>query len=285
MSGMEIPAIAAAAEGGGAAAGAGALSWLTPQVAAGLMLGGTGAQMLAARQQQKQQREILNRQFEKNDTAARLGTQSVLTEGAKQGGAAQLADMTTAENAMAGRTMADLKGAGADIIDTAGGNGAQSQAFLTAKADRALTEGNRQTAIARELAKVRSTGEVQGNNAMGRADLAERQGSAGATARAGTQAAQLDAAAVQAPWYGDLGKIASMVGTLGMLAPAAGAGGAIAADAPAAGFGGAEYGMAERLASGAAPAMAGGAGGLSSLARALPAAGMLGARRNAWAGR
>lgn len=285
MSGMEIPAIAAAAEGGGAAAGAGALSWLTPQVAAGLMLGGTGAQMLAARQQQKQQREILNRQFEKNDTAARLGTQSVLTEGAKQGGAAQLADMTTAENAMAGRTMADLKGAGADIIDTAGGNGAQSQAFLTAKADRALTEGNRQTAIARELAKVRSTGEVQGNNAMGRADLAERQGSAGATARAGTQAAQLDAAAVQAPWYGDLGKIASMVGTLGMLAPAAGAGGAIAADAPAAGFGGAEYGMAERLASGAAPAMAGGAGGLSSLARALPAAGMFGARRNAWAGR
>lgn len=294
MSGAEIPVAAAGA--GEAAAGAGALSWLTPEVAAGLAVGGTAAQMLAAQQQRKQQRAILNRQFDKTDKATQEGAQAVISEGANQGGAAQLAAMKSAEDAATARTTADLKGAGADIIDTAGGEGAQSQAFLTAKADRALSEGNRQTAIARELAKVRSTGEVQTNNGMSRAALAERLGSVGSTLRAGAQAAQLDAADVQAPWYGDVGKIASLVGTIGMINPAVAAPTTATTTLAPATLG--EAGAAGSTALGAVKfgdgatraATLGGtaAGGMSpmaaSLARLAPTATMFGARRG-WAGR
>lgn len=293
MSGAEIPAAAAAAEG--TAAGAGLM---TAGQAAALVAAGTAAQMLAAKAQQRQQRAILNRQFEKTDKATQEGTQAVISEGANQGGAAQLAAMKTAEDATAARTTADLKGAGADIIDTAGGDGSQSQAFLTAKADRALSEGNRQTAIARELAKVRSTGEVQTNNGMSRAALAERLASAGATARAGAQAAQLDAADVQAPWYGDVGKIASLVGSIGMMNPTVAAPTTASTTlAPAAlgeaGTAGSTALGAVRFGDGAARAATLGgttAGAMSpmaaSLARLAPAATtMFGTRRTGWAGR
>lgn len=235
------------------------------------MAGGTAAQAVGANQQAKQQRGILNRAFEKNDRSTKQGNADVLGQGAKETGAAQSTDMGTAADAIAARTGADLKGAGADLIDAAGDNGAQSQAFLTAKADRALTEGNRQTAIARELAKVRSTGEVQTNNAMARGSLMERLASQGNTNRAQTQAATLDAQSVRAPLISDLGKIASMAGMAGGL-------GGFGAAADGAGT----LGVAGDVAG--AEQLAGVAGGMSpmasSLARLAPMAGMFSRKRS-----
>jgi hypothetical protein len=244
-----------------------------PEIALALMAGGTAAQAVGATQQAKQQRGILNRAFDKTQKVTQQGNADVLGQGAKETGAAQMADMGAAEDAIAARTGADLKGAGADLITAAGDNGAQSQAFLTAKADRALTEGNRQTAIARELAKVRSTGEVQTNNAMSRGSLMEELASRGNTNRAQTQAATLDAQSVQAPLISDLGKIASMAGMaggLGGLAPAAeGLNGA--ATLGATGGDGAFLG---EMASGGMSPMA------SSLARLAPMAGMFSRKRS-----
>jgi hypothetical protein len=240
-----------------------------PEIALALMAGGTAAQAVGANQQAKQQRGILNRAFDKTQKVTQQGNADVLGQGAKETGAAQMADMGAAEDAIAARTGADLKGAGADLITAAGDNGAQSQAFLTAKADRALTEGNRQTAIARELAKVRSTGEVQTNNAMSRGSLMERLASQGNTNRAQTQAATLDAQSVQAPLISDLGKIASMAGM---------AGGMAGLGAP---VGGAELATTD-IGIGAASAGAG--GGMSpmaaSLARLAPMAGMFSRKRS-----
>lgn len=244
-----------------------------PEIALALAAGGTAAQVIGAKQQQREQRSILNRAFDKTNASTQQGVVDTLGEAGKQTGTAQTADMAKSTDATTARTMADLKGAGADVINTAGDSGAQSQAFLTAKADRALTEGNRQTAIARELAKVRSAGEVQSNNAMSRGSLAERLASMGATSRADTQAATLDANDVQAPWYSDLGKIASMVGAVGGMMPAGGAPSAVTGIAG-------DVNGAEALAGAAAP---------SPLAAALgkigPGAAMFGARRSAWAGR
>jgi hypothetical protein len=243
-----------------------------PEIALALMAGGTAAQAVGSRQQAKQQRSILNRAFEKNDRSTKQSTSDVLGQGATETGAAQMADMGTAADAIAARTGADLKGAGADLIDAAGDNGAQSQAFLTAKADRALSEGNRQTAIARELAKVRSTGEVQNNNAMARGSLMEEIASRGNTNRAQTQAATLDAQSVQAPLISDLGKIASMAGMAGGLGGFGAAGGGA----------GAELAMTDI---GVGAASAGAGGGMSpmaaSLARLAPMAGMFGRKRGA----
>ncbi len=241
-----------------------------PEIALALMAGGTAAQAVGANQQAKQQRGILNRAFDKTQKVTQQGNADVLGQGAKETGAAQMADMGTAADAIAARTGADLKGASADLIGAAGDNGAQSQAFLTAKADRALTEGNRQTAIARELAKVRSTGEVQTNNAMDRGSLMERLASQGNTNRAQTQAATLDAQSVQAPLISDLGKIASMAGMAGGLG----------------GFGALEgagtLGVAGDVAG--AEQLAGAAGGMSpmasSLARLAPMAGMFSRKRS-----
>lgn len=296
------PEVAAAAEA--AAPEVAASSFLTPGVSAALMAGGTAAQMLAAQQRARQQKAILNRAMDAADKTAASGNTAVIDSAQnQQGGAAQLAAVQQAQDAAAARTMADLKGAGADLIDTAAGDGNQSQAFLTAKADRALSEGNRLTAIAREVAKARAPGIVQGDNALARASLAEQLAAAGASSRGRVRAAQMDADSVDEPLYGSLGKIASMVGTIGMMNPAAAApaaagtdfslGSAALGDAGEAGsnaLGAAKFGdMAAngvklgRTAAMAAPA----AGGLSSaLARALPQLGMFAAaRRGAWMGR
>ena len=266
------PEIAAALAAAGNAAAATAPAWLTPTVSGALMAGGTAAQMLAAKQQRKEQQSILNRALDVNDRSTKRGTADTIENAQQQqGGVAQLGAVQQAQDQAAQRTMTDLQGAGADLIDTAGGDGVQSQAFLTAKADKALSEGNRMTAIARETAKVRAPGMVQTDSAMARGDLAERMASMQASGRARSQAAQLDSNAVETPLYGQLGQIASMVGTMGMMAPAGAAAGGIngAATLGATGGNGAFLGEVPMAAS----------GGMSSLARALPVASMFQPRR------
>jgi hypothetical protein len=180
--------------------------------AALLTLGSTAAQVVGAREQAKEQRGILNRAFEANDRATRGGTADVMQEAAKLAPDGQAQAMQQAEDAAFQRTQNDLSGAGADIIDTAGASGRQSDAFRTALERTQGQEGERMSAIAREFAKLRAPGEVQRDSALSRAALAERIGSMQMGNQRRAQAAQLDAQGVEEPWYSELGKIASIVG-------------------------------------------------------------------------
>lgn len=193
-----------------------------------LAVGGTIAQMVGAQEQRNKQRRIINRAFDANERDTRQGTQSVVDEATQYAAPdARMKAMQTAEDAAFARTQQDLSGAGGALVDTAAEAGNLSTDFVRAKADRALAEGDRLTAIARELAKVRSPGDVASNDAIRRSGLSERLSSMWNTNRGRSQAAQLDAESVDMPLYGQLGQIASMAGlAAGMAAPAAAAGSA-----------------------------------------------------------
>lgn len=188
--------------------------------------------MLAARNQARQQRGILNRAFERNDETVKEGTADTLKLAERMTPREQGNEMRMAADAAANRTMTDLRGSGADMIDTAGGGGRVSDNFTTAKAAAQGVEGDRLSAIAQEVGKVRAPGEVMGNEARFRAALAERLGSAFRSNQQRAQASQLDAQGVERPWYGDVGQLAAMVGGMSM-----GAGGQAAGAAPAADMG------------------------------------------------
>jgi hypothetical protein len=198
-----------------------------PEIAAAapyLLAGGTALQMIGARQQQRERRGILNRAFDANEADTRRGTQDVVQEATQNAAPeARLRAMQGAEDATFGRTQADIAGAGGTLVDTAAGAGTMSPDFVRARADRALAEGDRMTAIARELAKVRAPGDVATNDSIRRSALSERLGSMWNTNRQRGNAAQMDAEAVQMPLYGELGQLGAMVGT----AAALGGGGAM----------------------------------------------------------
>lgn len=204
--GAEVASTAAA--GSGAAAGG-----LTAGQSAALIAAGTAMQVAAQQQQARQQRTILNRQFEAQDKTQQEATKDTLTEAQNMTPGAQMAAMQAASDKGAAQTMADLKGAGADIIDTAPGR--TSGAFAQALQTRTAEEGTRASKIARELASVRAPGLVQAANARARSALAERLGSQYASQRALAQAAQLDASSVERPIYGDIGTALTLAGSLG----------------------------------------------------------------------
>lgn len=194
-----------------------------PEIALALMAAGTGAQMIGARQQQKQQRNILNRAMDDTARTQRQATTQVMDEAKKFTPESRMQAMQDAEQANYSQAQTDVGGGAAANIPTASGN--VSADYIKAQADRALSEGNRLTSIAREAAKVRAPGSMQNAEALRRANLTGDLASRWATNRNMSAAAQQDAASVDAPWYSDLGKIASAVGSAALMAPAAGAAG------------------------------------------------------------
>lgn len=282
--GPEVAAAGTAAAGAGA--GAGTAAWLTPEVAGALLAGGTAAQMLAAREQARTQRRIINRAQDRNDETVKEGADATLKLAEGMAGASQADKMQAAAQASAGRTMADLSGAGADLIDTAAGSGRTSSTFGRMLSERGASERDRLAAIAQEVGRVRAPAEVMGNEAMARSALAERLSSAFRTNQNRAQAAQLDAQSVDAPWYGDVGKLAALVGGFGMAGAPAAAGGGASAAAPAS-----MEAMMAGSASAATPAFAAApaaTGAQTALGRALMTWGQgFGQRRQqpAWGGR
>jgi len=192
-----------------------------------LLAGGTAASMYGQHQQQKEQRGIVNRSMEQADRTQKKAVEQTLGVAQEDLSAqSRLRQMQGAEEANFARTQGDLQGAGADLIDTAQPTGG-SQQFLTAKADRATQEGDRMTTLARELAKVRSSDDVQMNGGIKLGRLAEELGSKWNSQRANSQAAQMDAQDVGVGAIGQLGKIAQIAGAAGLFggaAPAATAG-------------------------------------------------------------
>jgi hypothetical protein len=186
---------------------------------------GTAANVAGEQQAASQRRSILNSQMDRNERTQRETTQQLLDEGRKFRAEDRLASMQQQEGAQERQALADVgTGAAASIPQAAGD---VSAAYAKAKADRALSEGMRLSAIAREVAKTRAPGSLQNDEALRRANLTGDVASKWSTTRNMGQAAELDAQAVEAPWWGQLGKLASAVGTAAMMAPAAapGAGG------------------------------------------------------------
>lgn len=174
---------------------------------------GSGLEQAGIEAQQRERRAILNRQFDRTQANQKQATAQTLDEAQTMGGTQRLADMQAAADAATAQTKADLTGAGADILNTAGSaGGVQSQALQDATAERQATEGDRMSQIAQQLGAVRSVGKVQTAGAQRRAALAEALGSMWASDRAYAQAAQLDAEDVSVPWYGQLGSVINAAG-------------------------------------------------------------------------
>lgn len=242
---------------------------MSSEVALGLLLGGTAAQMAAARQQQQKQKKVLQRAFDKNDETVGDATQQVLEAGKEMTGGARSDAMRAAAEASSARTMSDLTGAGADVIDTAGDTGNVSDAFRQGKAAAQAGEVDRLSRIAQEVGRARAPSEVMANEALARSALAERLGSTFRSNQARTQAAGLDAESIDLPWYGYAGQLASLVGGMGLASGAgAGAGAAANTGASNAALIDSAVGTGGYGASSATPAAAG-MGGRTALANAL----------------
>lgn len=242
-----------------------------PELALALALGGGAASMIGQRRQQKQRRAVLNRSLGETSKSQGKANELVQAEGRKFNPESRAADMAAQEQALFAQQQRDVGGA---AIEPPTATGNVSDDFLKAKADKAISEGNRLTAVARELAKVRAPGQQMNEEGLRRADVAERTGSIWSTARNKANAAQLDADSIDEPWWGQLGKIAQAVGMTSLMGGAGGAGtagvtganGAFLGEGVASGVGGwdAALGAAPMAARSAAPGL------FTKLARSIP---------------
>jgi hypothetical protein len=181
------------------------------------MAGGTLMQMNAAEDQANQRRGILNEQLSRDEAASKKGSELVLAEGANYDPAQRAHAMTDQENQKYDSSVADLKAgaAGGDpsAVSTSGDAGAVSDDFVKTKAARAISEGTRLTGIAHEIAKTQAPTLLLGIEGQRNANLASNlQDLYGSNTNMGA-AAKTDAAGVQQPEYGGLGKIASTIGS------------------------------------------------------------------------
>jgi len=244
-----------------------------------LLAGGTYLKYRGDKKAAGERRDILNRSLQRNQATSDDAARQVLDEGKQFTPDARAAAMQDQEQTAFQRAQADLAagGAGGDVVDTAGGAGANSAAFVKARADKAISEGNRITDIAREMARTRGTSDLLNAEGMRRADLVGRLGSAASTNRNLAQADQLDAQNVDTPLYGKLGGLAQMAGAA-WLAGGAGAGAGGAASGSGATVG---AGLGDAAASGAPTALGYGAGYGMPVASGASAGGLAGLARNA----
>jgi hypothetical protein len=181
-----------------------------------IMAAGTAAKMAGDRQQQKQQRSIINRALDQTAKTQGATQQMIAQEGANYSGDARAQAMQGQEDAAFAQAQQDVQGA---ALPQAGA-GRMSGDYLRAQASKTATEGERLTSIAREAAKLRSPGRLLQDEGARSADTLGRVGSALGTDANMARAAQTDAASVQAPAYGQLGGLAATIA--GMYAGGAG---------------------------------------------------------------
>lgn len=179
-----------------------------------LILGGLGTYAGVRGQQVQADRRnrILNDQLTRTGQVQDKAAQQVLNEGANYSPDKRMADMQAQEQATYDRSLSDLGPVASGIVDAAGDKGAGSADFIKAKADSAITEGNRITALARELAKTRAPGQLMTAEGMRRANLTGELSNQFSSNRNMGEAASLDAQNVEEPWWGQLGKVGQAVG-------------------------------------------------------------------------
>lgn len=214
-----------------------------PELALLLAAGGTAASMRGEQVAANQRRSRLNDAMKITSDAQDRTQAAITNEGNNLDPTKRLQTMNdqaaTAQQAIS----TNLNGAGATdasgnaIINTAGDNGAVSKEYLAAKADKALTEGSRLTALAKAAARSRAPGQMAQDESQRRASLMGDVGSQWSTARNLSNAKQQDAASIQTPWWGKVGKIAQAVGMAALSGGAGAAGAGTAAVEGAGGYG------------------------------------------------
>lgn len=183
-----------------------------------LMAAGAMAKNAAASKQADQQRSQLNAALTRTDHTQQKANSLIEGEASKLSPVARAAAMSMQADTNAAGAKSDLAASGATdsggnaIIETAGDNGAVSKEFLTSKADRALEEGSRLTAIARQLAQVRAPGQLQEQEGQDRADLTEQLGNMWGTTQHLNDANSATAENIPLPGYGALGDVAQAAG-------------------------------------------------------------------------
>lgn len=192
-------------------------------IAAAVAAAGTAAEYQGQQDKARKQRGILNEAFQDQKKATDKAAALVLDEANQLSGDARQQAMVGQEAQAFAQTQKDLAGAGGDIVGSST-SGNVSSDFMKAKADKAVSEGNRLTAIAREAAKLRAPGQMTADEKQRQADLMSRTGSMWGTTRNKSQAAALDAQSVQDPWYGTAGKIAKAAAMAYMMGGGGGAG-------------------------------------------------------------
>lgn len=183
-----------------------------------LLGGGLPASIQGERQAAIERRRLLNQAMQRTSETQDKTTAQILQE-------AQALDPTKRLQALNDQAAAAEQGIGTDlsesgatdangnaIIDTAGDSGAVSKEYLAAKADKALSEGARLTALAKAAARSRAPTQLTQEEAQRRAALLGEVGSEWSTAKNLNNANQLDAESVQLPWWGQVGKLATRVG-------------------------------------------------------------------------
>lgn len=178
---------------------------------------GPALEIAGANRVRNEQRDIMNRQVARSNATMDKTTGQILDEGQKYAPGARLADMLGQENATFDQSQKDLQGAGAGTIPTAGDAGNVSADFLRAKADRTLSEGNRMTAIARELAKVHAPGQQMQKEGLRRANVQNDVASQWGTTQNMGDAAKMDAEQVQEPWWATVARLGDKAGRMAIM--------------------------------------------------------------------
>jgi hypothetical protein len=187
-----------------------------PEIALALLAGGTGAQMLGQREQRRDRARILNASMDEADRTQGRAIADVTAEAQRMAPDQRMADMAAAEQQVFDRSQADLGGA-VDIAPSQGA-GAVSQAFETMRGQRGAQETARMGRIARMLAANRAPGEVETAGGLRRGAMSESLASMWRSQNNRSNAARMDAEAVDMPVYGQLGQLASMAGSAGLMA-------------------------------------------------------------------
>lgn len=177
-----------------------------------IALAGTAASMSAANRQEKERRQILNRQLEREDQATDRSTALVNDEAQRYSMQNRQQGLQEAERKTYDQTQSDLQGAGGASISAAADNANVSDDFLKTKAARAIDESTRLSAVAREAAKARAPGMLGLDDSLSMASMAGDMGSLWGSTKNMNRASGLQAEAVNEPAYGGLGRIATAVG-------------------------------------------------------------------------
>jgi len=174
-------------------------------------LAGTAATVAGSQEQKRDRKRILNRNLADADMTQDKASDAVLQEADTLAPAARNKAMAAAEEAAFARSMSDAAPApGASLVDTAQGGGAVSSDFTRAKSEREGMEAGRLSDVTRELSRVRAPGEVAVEQSSRRSALAEQLGSMWRNQRGRSQAAQMDAEAVDMPGYGQIGQLVAL---------------------------------------------------------------------------
>lgn len=178
-----------------------------------IAVGGAALQAKASSDQRKEQRSILNAGLAKTAAAQDKASSALVAEAKNYSPADRQAALDAQQAATYAQSLKDLGPSASGIVDTAGsGGGAQSADFVKAKADSAITEGNRITDIARELSKVRAPGQQLTQEGIRRAGVQGDINSLFDSTRNVVNAGAIDAQNVEPPAYGTYGALASSIG-------------------------------------------------------------------------